>query len=91
MNTENPFATLSNQLARIESILVNLQKHQTLPETSNSDKANYLTVAETAQFLGVSQGSIYRYVMNGVLPKRKFGNKLYFPKRLLEDLIEKGA
>ncbi len=87
---ENPFEVLADQLFEIKSILDEIQKQQSgtrpIPET-NTD---YISVTEAAQFLGVSKGSIYRYVMTGTLQKKKFGNKLYFSKQSLTNLIEKG-
>lgn len=85
----NPFEIIDTRLARIETLLAELHKTQaTKPKTP--EKTDYLSVTEAARFLGVSNGSIYRYVMTGILPKRKFGNKLYFPKTMLEQLIERG-
>lgn len=92
METQNPFNSISTRLDKIEMLLTEMHKVQT-PKNSNSNsnsnsKTEYLSAEETAKFLGLSQGSIYRHVMNGVLTKRKFGNKLYFAKSELEALIE---
>ncbi|MDP2235015.1 MAG: helix-turn-helix domain-containing protein [Bacteroidales bacterium] len=85
---ENPFEIILDKLSRIEMILVESQRNRT--EALKSDnRAKQMTVEEAAEFLRVSKGSIYRYVMTGVLPKRKFGNKLYFKREALENLIEK--
>jgi len=73
-----------------KSKLIDIPTQHSIEKVTSKGEPDYLSVDEAAQFLKVSQGSIYRYVFNGVLPKRKFGNKLYFPKSLLIDLIEKG-
>lgn len=85
----NPFEILSVQLERIETMLVDLHKQHQAKKTTSTEQPQYLTVTEAARFLGVSNGTIYRHVMTGALPKRKFGNKLYFPKSVLEGLLEK--
>lgn len=87
---ENPFELILNKLNRVEMILADLQKQQPAKQ-STVNRSEYLTVEEAANFLSVSPGSIYRYVMTGVLPKRKFGNKLYFSKETLQNLIDKGV
>jgi len=87
MDTLNPFSSISQRLDKIEMLLTDMHKQQP-PKSTTNKKPEYLSVQETANFLGLSQGSIYRHVMNGVLPKRKFGNKLYFAKSELESLIE---
>ena len=91
MSTENPFTTLSNQITRIETILTEYLKKDNSISQKQMSRSEYVSVTEAAEFLGVSQGSIYRYVMTGVLPKKKFGNKLYFKMIDLENLIEKGV
>lgn len=91
VNVGNPFEILSDQLSEIKALLANLQKQQIGTKAPIESKSEYLSVGEAAEFLQVTPGSIYRYVMTGVLPKKKFGNKLYFKKKVLEDLIEKGV
>lgn len=86
MENQNPFISISQRLDKIEMLLSDMHK-QPAKSTTNK-KPEYLSVQETANFLGLSQGSIYRHVMNGVLPKRKFGNKLYFAQSELESLLE---
>lgn len=85
---ENPFEIVLDKLSRIEMLLEDIHRNQVKAPKSDS-RAEYLTVNEAADFLRVSTGSIYRYVMTGVLPKIKFGNKLYFDKDMLNSLLEK--
>lgn len=86
MENQNPFISISKRLDKIEMLLSDMHKQPS--KSTTNKKPEYLSVQETANFLGLSQGSIYRHVMNGVLPKRKFGNKLYFAKCELESLLE---
>lgn len=91
LRVENPFEILVDQLSEIKTMLTDLQKQQNGTKAGSDSKVDYLSVNEAAEFLQVTPGSIYRYVMTGILPKKKFGNKLYFKKKNLEELIEKGV
>ncbi|MBS4060285.1 MAG: helix-turn-helix domain-containing protein [Bacteroidetes bacterium] len=84
---ENPFEIVLDKLSRIEMLLEDIHRNQVKAPKSYS-RAEYLTVNEAADFLRVTTGSIYRYAMNGVLPKIKFGNKLYFKKEVLQQILE---
>ncbi len=46
-----------------------------------------MTVSEVAEFLKVSQQSVYSYAKSGVLPSRKLGRHLVFLRPQLEDFL----
>lgn len=90
LSVQNPFELILDELESLKMMVAELKQQQPVKPQSGS-QPDYLSVSEAAEYLGVSTGSIYRYVMLGTLPKKKFGNKLYFSKALLQALIEKGV
>lgn len=83
---ENPFEIILDRLNRIEMILTEISKCATIQKPENTELM--LSVPEAAKYFGVSKGSIYRWVMNGNIPKIKFGNKLYFRKDMLQQVLK---
>ena len=48
-----------------------------------------LSVAEAARVLGLSRGTAYQLVKEGVVPSVRFGRRLLVPRRALLALLEK--
>jgi len=46
------------------------------------------SVAEVAQLLGISRGSVYNYIRSGELRCITLGNRIMVPKCVIDDLIE---
>lgn len=47
----------------------------------------WLTVNETAEYLGCSQAHVYTKV-KGIIPHSKFGSKMYFKKEDIDSYLE---
>jgi len=72
--TENPFQILESRLANIESLILDF-KHQQVPVTK---EPKLLSVKEAAQFLRLSEQTVYTKVSRQEIPFHKKGNRLYF-------------
>ena len=59
------------------------------PESAKSNEQNWYTVQEAADYLGVSQPTIFRWMKQGVLSFYKVGGSTRFAKEGLEAVIEK--
>jgi excisionase family DNA binding protein len=64
-----------------------LESAQFIDRKKEVEMGKYLTIGEVAGMLGISRGSIYRYIAEGRLPvkKEEFGDRILF-KFLLEDI-----
>nr|BEL01506.1 hypothetical protein DMOBY_13590 [Dehalococcoides mccartyi] len=50
-----------------------------------------LSVQEVARLLGVSKNGVYVLVHTGKISSLKFGRRILFPKRKLEEIIERSG
>jgi excisionase family DNA binding protein len=78
----NPFETLNNRLANIESLLLEI-KH--LPK--EEEKSENLTVKETAEVLKVSEQSVHNYIKKGFIPAQKLGRVLLIKRTDLDNAL----
>jgi len=79
----NPFETLNQRLANIESLLLEI-KHK--PE--EQEKPENLTVKETAKFLKVSEQSVHNYIKKGFIPAKKVGRILLINRTDIDNSLE---
>ena len=49
------------------------------------------SVAEVAQLLGISRGSVYNYIGSGELRSVSLGSRVMIPKSVIDDLLEAKA
>lgn len=54
-----------------------------------SDPALFLTVAETAETLGISDDTVYELTARGDLPCATFGRRKMIPRRAVELVIDR--
>lgn len=78
----NPFETLNNRLANIETLLLDL-KHKPIEE----EKSENLTVKETAEILKVSEQSVHNYIKRGFISAQKVGRILLIKREDLENAL----
>lgn len=64
-----------------------LHEEKTQPPTH--DLGRLLTLSETAAFFKISKRSLFNWCQNGIIKKVQVGNRVYFRKEDIEDLIEK--
>ncbi len=48
------------------------------------------SVAEVAQLLGISRGSVYNYIRSGEIRSVTLGSRIVIPRRVIEELIDVG-
>lgn len=48
------------------------------------------SVAEVAQLLGISRGSVYTYIRSGEIRSLTLGSRIVVPRRVIEELIDVG-
>jgi excisionase family DNA binding protein len=58
-------------------------------KTANEEQENWLTVQEAADYLGVSQPTIFRWMKQGTLSFYKVGGSTRFSKEGLDAVVEK--
>lgn len=56
----------------------------------NEQAGQYLTPDEAAAFLHCSKSTIYNKCSDGLIPRYKFGKRLYFLKEDLIELVQSG-
>ena len=78
----NPFETLNNRLANIETLLLEI-KHN----PNQEEKSENLTVKETAELLKVSEQSVHNYIKRGFLPAQKVGRILLIKRSDLDNAL----
>ena len=84
---DNPFTSLQEQLISLESKLENLQ----ISLSANSPEIeSRLTTNEAAEYLNISKGTLYNLHSLGTIRGHKRGNRLYFFKSELNELIRNG-
>jgi len=79
----NPFETLNQRLANIESLLIDL-KHKPKEEV----KPKNYTVKEAAPILKVSEQSIHNYIKRGLLGAKKVGRFYLIPSSEIEAALQ---
>ncbi|QYA27086.1 helix-turn-helix domain-containing protein [Gramella sp. MT6] len=79
----NPFETLNQRLANIETLLLEI-KHK--PE--DKEKPENLTVKETAKLLKVSEQSVHNYIKKGFIPAKKVGRILLINRTDIDNSLE---
>lgn len=69
-----------------------LSEHLMNEKDSDSDNSTeILTPQQAADFLGVKLSSIYKYSMDGIIPKIKRGKRLYFQRSQLIEWLKDGS
>jgi len=81
---ENPFESLENRLASIESKLDGLIQSINSPKTS---MPTWLTTKQLAQHLGVSTSFVTNLRISKI-PYYKLGGRVYFKKQEIDEFIE---
>ncbi|MBR8840980.1 MAG: helix-turn-helix domain-containing protein [Stigonema ocellatum SAG 48.90 = DSM 106950] len=84
----NPFQELADRLLVIESLLINIT--QLAVTESPKVESDPLNVAQAAQFLGLTNQTVYDKVHKGTLPHVKQGNRIYFFKDELIQWLKSG-
>lgn len=46
------------------------------------------SVAEVAQLLGISRGSVYNYIRTGEIRSVTLGSRIVIPRRVIDELID---
>lgn len=77
---ENPFYQIDQRLSNIESLLLGM-KHNTTPETKDVN----LSVDEVAEFLKVSNQTVYSYIRKGTLKATKVKRAYLISRAHLDD------
>ena len=83
---QNPFESLSAQLARIEQMLFDLKHGVT--SSAPSDEIGGIELAQ--QVTGLSKARIYALVSARAIVHSKRGNRLFFRRSELEAWVAKG-
>lgn len=83
---ENPFETFSNQLARIEHLLVQVLKREAIQDSSENDEMP-ITIEEVAELLGLSVSAVYQ---NKNIPRHKRDHRVRFFKSEIMTYIKQG-
>ena len=58
--------------------------------TKMEDLPEFLTPYEVRDFLGLGRGSVYKLIESGELPARRFGQRLFVPKKALMEEVSVG-
>lgn len=87
---QNPFELLEARLSNIENLLLDLKHQPTLVENSSKNSEKPLSISEVAEFLNLSNSTIYGKVSRGELPYMKRGKRLYFSQAELENYLKDG-
>lgn len=66
---------------------VKIQMEQFKKEIGTTEKAEFMTIEETANFLKVSKFTIHDWVKKSILHKMKFGNRTYFDRKEIENKL----
>ena len=45
------------------------------------------SVAEVAELLGISRGSVYNYIRDGEIRSVTLGSRIVIPRRVIEELV----
>lgn len=87
---QNPFELLEARLSNIENLLLDLKHQPTSVENSSKNSEKPLSISEVAEFLNLSNSTIYGKVSRGELPYMKRGKRLYFSQAELENYLKDG-
>lgn len=79
---QNPFESLNERLANIETLLFDLKTNP-----KKEEKSENLTVKETAEVLKVSEQSIHNYIKKGFFPAQKLGRVLLIRRKDLDNAL----
>ena len=79
----NPFEQISERLANIESLLIEL-KHKPVEET----KSEMVTVEEASKLLKLSKQSIRAYIKKGLLPAKRAGRSYLIKRADIEEALQ---
>ncbi len=79
----NPFDAINQRLLNIENLLLDI-KHKPIEE----EKAENLTVKETAELLKVSEQSIHNYIKRGYLTAQKVGRILLIKRSDIDESLQ---
>lgn len=79
----NPFEQLNQRLSNIEHLLLEIKE-----KSSEEEKAENLTVKETASYLKVSEQSVHNYIKKGLFPAVKMGRVLLVKREDIEKSLK---
>ncbi|GAB4044912.1 helix-turn-helix domain-containing protein [Spirosoma jeollabukense] len=76
----NPFESINNRLSNLEALALEMLQYMRNPASSQreTDGETPLTVQQTADFLSISQQTVYQNIAK--IPHRKRHGRLYFFK-----------
>lgn len=80
---DNPFSKIDQRLCNIESLLLEL-KHSTTPQPKDVN----LSVDEVAEFLKVSEQTVYTYIRKGIIPAEKVSRKFIISRAALDEVTK---
>ena len=69
-----------------------LEREKALEEAKNAPRApknpKFYTIEEITYFFGIHRSSIYKWIKEGTIPARKFGNSWRIPREEFEDWMD---
>ncbi len=69
----------------VENVLKDALQDKGLAKGDSNTNNGLLTRKEVMEMLNVSHSTLYHYQLNGTIPYKKIGNRVYFKK---EDIID---
>ena len=82
----NPFEELYTRLKRIEKLLQTISYKEL---KTNEDINNFLSKAEVCKILGISQSTLWRWTIKGILISYGIENRVYYKKSEIMEAIKK--
>lgn len=65
-----------------------MQSHQAPPPPPPTQSRTFLSVAETAQLLGMSEMTLYRAIAAGEFPAVRIRGRLIIPRRAIDEMVD---
>ena len=86
---ENPFEVIIQRLDKIERLIYELKKPNTITTNNESYSTEILNMNQAVDYLTLTKSAIYKFTSGRGIPHFKRGKKIYFKKSELDEWLTK--
>jgi excisionase family DNA binding protein len=86
---ENPFEVIIQRLDKIERLIYELKKSNTITTNNENYSTEILNMNQAVDYLTLTKSAIYKFTSGRGIPHFKRGKKIYFKKSELDEWLTK--
>ena len=86
---ENPFEVIIQRLDKIERLIYELKKPNTITTNNENYSTEILNMNQAVDYLTLTKSAIYKFTSGRGIPHFKRGKKIYFKKSELDEWLTK--